>query len=165
MLVPPTVLGMVWFGVFGLSGIESAHRNGPPEGAATSLAPAEGPDALFSLLAERPGWPILHPATVLLVVLLLGTVTLSASTAAATAVSPASADDRPMAGRATWALVVVAAAIELGAARSGEIGVQDILVVLGFPLLLVGFLSMYALRRALRLDRDGTVAPPEESAR
>ncbi|KGM13620.1 multidrug DMT transporter permease [Cellulomonas bogoriensis 69B4 = DSM 16987] len=175
VLAVPVTFSVIWFGVFGW-GSYDIERNDP--GALTGPVVDDGdiPGALFTFLESFPLTTLMSVIAIMLVVVFFTTSVDSAALVMDT-IANGHEDPAPTRQRVFWALcVALVAGTLLGATGAGGLqALQEVIIVVGLPFFVMGYVMIYSLvralkedageRRPLRTKRWGRVLPPEEAAR
>lgn len=154
----PTAFTFVWIGVYGLSAIQQDRATAPAPGqggALTRTIVEEGnvQAALFQFLQELPLY--LPVATIALVVITLFFITsIDSGGLVMDAMANGHEDPAPRRQGVFWAMSVgaVCAAIILTAGKNGLNALQEVIIVIGFPVMVLTLLQAALLLQALRED-------------
>ena len=148
----PVAFSLIWFGVFGTSSF-LIERD---EGGLVQRVAVEGdiPGALFEFLSHYPAATFVSGLGILIVVVFFTTSVDSAAMVTdmiASGREPASA---PTHQKVTWAVLMGATAAVLLAAtgEGGLSALQQIIIVIGLPFFVMGFIMMFSLGVALKND-------------
>ncbi|WP_250444555.1 BCCT family transporter [Actinotalea sp. C106] len=175
VLAVPVTFSVIWFGVFGW-GSYDIERQDP--GALTGPVVEDGdiPGALFVFLENYPLATVMSVIAIMLVVVFFTTSVDSAALVMDT-IANGHEDPAPTRQRVFWALcVALVAGTLLGATGAGGLeALQQVIIVVGLPFFVMGYVMIYSLLRALKEDagerqplrtkRWRKVLPPEEAAR
>lgn len=147
VLVVPTAFSLVWFGIFGGSGLRS-ELAGP--GGLAALATGDASRALFGLLAQLPA-PALTSGLAILLVFLFLVTSVDSATFVLAMLSDGGSADPPRGKRIAWGLTL--GALGGGMALTDRIeAVRSLSVVGAIPYSLVMVLQAVSLVRALRRE-------------
>ena len=175
VLAIPVTFSVIWFGVFGWASFDIERSN---PGALSGPVVDEGdvPGALFVFLEHFPLTTIVSVVAILLVVVFFTTSVDSAALVMDT-IANGHEDPAPTRQRIFWAVcvAVVAGTLLAGTGPGGLEALQQVIIVVGLPFFVLGYLMIYSLLRALREDagevlplrtkRWRRVLPPEEAER
>ncbi|MDO4898480.1 MAG: BCCT family transporter [Rothia sp. (in: high G+C Gram-positive bacteria)] len=152
VLAAPTVFTMIWIGVFGLSAINIERHEG---GGLVQTVVHDGdiPAALFEFLHHFPLYQVVAAIT-LLVITIFFVTSIDSAALVMDAIANGHEDPAPKRQGVLWAasIGIVCAAIILAAGDNGLTALQNVIIVVGFPVWLMGFMQMWMLVRALRED-------------
>lgn len=158
VLAVPSIFVMFWIGIFGMSAFD-IERNQNGQLIENVVEKGDIPAALFEFLGHFPLFEFVAPFTVLVITIFFIT---SIDSAALTmdAIANGHEDKAPKRQSVFWALCigVVCAVILVTTGDSGLDILQHVIIVVGFPVFILGFLQMWMVIRALREDA-GEVAP------
>lgn len=158
VLAVPSIFVMFWIGIFGMSAFD-IERNQNGQLIENVVDKGDIPAALFEFLGHFPLFEFVAPFTVLIITIFFIT---SIDSAALTidAIANGHEDKAPKRQSVFWALCigVVCAVILVTTGDSGLDILQHVIIVVGFPVFILGFLQMWMVIRALREDA-GEVAP------
>lgn len=158
VLAVPSIFVMFWIGIFGMNAFD-IERNQNGQLIENVVDKGDIPAALFEFLGHFPLFEFVAPFTVLVITIFFIT---SIDSAALTmdAIANGHEDKAPKRQRVFWALCigVVCAVILVTTGDSGLDILQHVIIVVGFPVFILGFLQMWMVIRALREDA-GEVAP------
>lgn len=158
VLAVPSIFVMFWIGIFGMNAFD-IERNQNGQLIENVVDKGDIPAALFEFLEHFPLFEFVAPFTVLIITIFFIT---SIDSAALTmdAIANGHEDKAPKRQSVFWALCigVVCAVILVTTGDSGLDILQHVIIVVGFPVFILGFLQMWMVIRALREDA-GEVAP------
>jgi choline/glycine/proline betaine transport protein len=171
----PTTFSVIWFGIFGWSAFNIERAN---SGTLVQPVVEEGNPAaaLFVFLESFPFTALTSVIAILLVVVFFTTSVDSAALVMDT-ISNGHEEAAPTRQRVFWAIcVAVVAGTLLGATGAGGLqALQQVIIVVGLPFFVMGYLMIYTLLRALKEDAGERpplktkswrrVLPPEEARR
>ncbi|WP_341360590.1 BCCT family transporter [Georgenia sp. M64] len=175
VLAAPVLFSVAWFGIFGWASFD-IERNAPGTLVGPVVEDGDVATAMFVFLEQLPFATVLSVVAILLVVVFFTTSVDSAALVMDT-IANGHEDPAPTRQRVFWALAVGAvAATLLGATGAGGLtALQQVIIVVGLPFFVMGYLMIYTLLAALREDageapllrtkRWRRVLPPEEVAR
>lgn len=175
VLAAPVLFSVAWFGIFGWASFD-IERNAPGTLVGPVVEDGDVATAMFVFLEQFPFATVLSVVAILLVVVFFTTSVDSAALVMDT-IANGHEDPAPTRQRVFWALAVGAvAATLLGATGAGGLtALQQVIIVVGLPFFVMGYLMIYTLLAALREDageapllrtkRWRRVLPPEEAAR
>lgn len=175
VLAIPTLFSLVWFGIFGMASFD-IERNGNGGLAERVVGEGDIPGALFAFLENFPFTAFVSGAAIFIVVIFFTTSADSASLVIDTMCN-GHEDFSPLRQRIFWAATIgVVAATLLAASGAGGLeALQQVIIVVGLPFFIMGYMMIYSLLRALREDagevppirtrRWRKVLPPEEHER
>ncbi len=175
VLAVPVTFSAIWFGVFGWASWDIEQRE---PGALTGPVVEQGdiPGALFQFLEHFPWTTVISVVAILLVIVFFTTSVDSAALVMDT-IANGHEDPAPTRQRVFWAVCVAAVAgTLLGATGAGGLeALQQVIIVVGLPFFIMGYVMIYSLLRALKEDagerpplrtkRWRKVLPPEEAER
>jgi choline/glycine/proline betaine transport protein len=175
VLAVPVTFSAIWFGVFGWASFDIERRE---PGALTGPVVEQGdiPGALFQFLEHFPWTTVISVVAILLVIVFFTTSVDSAALVMDT-IANGHEDTAPTRQRVFWAVCVAAVAgTLLGATGAGGLeALQQVIIVVGLPFFVMGYVMIYSLLRALKEDagerpplrtkRWRKVLPPEEAER
>ncbi len=175
VLAVPVTFSAIWFGVFGWASFDIERRE---PGALTGPVVEQGdiPGALFQFLEHFPWTTVISVVAILLVIVFFTTSVDSAALVMDT-IANGHEDPAPTRQRVFWAVCVAAVAgTLLGATGAGGLeALQQVIIVVGLPFFVMGYVMIYSLLRALKEDagerpplrtkRWRKVLPPEEAER
>ncbi|WP_237223844.1 BCCT family transporter [Rothia nasisuis] len=152
VLAAPTTFTLIWVGVFGLSAF-NIERN--ENGTLVQTVAVEGdiPAALFEFLGHFPLYQLVAAIT-LVVITIFFITSIDSAALVMDAIANGHEDPAPKKQGIFWAasIGVVAASILVAAGDNGLTALQNVIIVIGFPVWLIGFMQMWMLVRALRED-------------
>lgn len=153
----PVLFSMIWFGVFGASSFLIEQDGG---GLVDRVA-VEGdiPGALFEFLSHYPAATFLSGLGILIVVIFFTTSVDSAAMVTDMIASGREPALAPTHQKVTWAVLMGAVAAVLLAAtgEGGLSALQQIIIVIGLPFFIMGFIMMFSLGVALKNDLGAPV--------
>ncbi|MDO5668645.1 MAG: BCCT family transporter [Corynebacterium sp.] len=148
----PVTFSLIWFGVFGTSSFLIEEQSG---GLVERVA-VEGdiPGALFEFLSNYPAATFMSGLGILIVVVFFTTSVDSAAMVTDMIASGKEPAFAPTHQKVTWAVLMGAVAAVLLAAtgEGGLSALQQIIIVIGLPFFVMGFIMMFSLGVALRND-------------
>ena len=148
----PVAFSLIWFGVFGTSSFLIEEQDG---GLVERVA-VEGdiPGALFEFLSNYPAATFMSGLGILIVVIFFTTSVDSAAMVTDMIASGKEPAFAPTHQKVTWAVLMGAVAAVLLAAtgEGGLSALQQIIIVIGLPFFVMGFIMMFSLGVALRND-------------
>lgn len=152
VLAAPTTFTLIWVGVFGLSAF-NIERN--ENGTLVQTVAEEGdiPAALFEFLGHFPLYQLVAAVT-LVVITIFFITSIDSAALVMDAIANGHEDPAPKKQGIFWAasIGVVSASILVAAGDNGLTALQNVIIVIGFPVWLIGFMQMWMLVRALRED-------------
>ena len=152
VLAAPTTFTLIWVGVFGLSAF-NIERN--ENGTLVQTVAEEGdiPAALFEFLGHFPLYQLVAAVT-LVVITIFFITSIDSAALVMDAIANGHEDPAPKKQGIFWAasIGVVSASILIAAGDNGLTALQNVIIVIGFPVWLIGFMQMWMLVRALRED-------------
>ena len=152
VLAVPSIFVMVWVGVFGMSAFD-IERNQGGKLIENVVEKGDIPAALFEFLAHFPFFQVIAPFTLFIIVIFFIT---SIDSAALTmdAIANGHEDAAPKRQSVFWALCIglVCAVVLVTTGDSGLDILQHVIIVIGFPVFIIGLLQVWMLLRALRED-------------
>ncbi|MGH1978337.1 MULTISPECIES: BCCT family transporter [Rothia] len=152
VLAAPTTFTLMWVGVFGLSAF-NIERN--ENGTLVQTVAEEGdiPAALFEFLGHFPLYQLVAAVT-LVVITIFFITSIDSAALVMDAIANGHEDPAPKKQGIFWAasIGVVSASILVAAGDNGLTALQNVIIVIGFPVWLIGFMQMWMLVRALRED-------------
>ncbi|MDO4820664.1 MAG: BCCT family transporter [Rothia sp. (in: high G+C Gram-positive bacteria)] len=152
VLAAPTTFTLMWVGVFGLSAF-NIERN--ENGTLVQTVAVEGdiPAALFEFLSHFPLYQLVAAVT-LIVITIFFITSIDSAALIMDAIANGHEDPAPKKQGIFWAasIGVVSASILVAAGDNGLTALQNVIIVIGFPVWLIGFMQMWMLVRALRED-------------
>ncbi|MDO5512105.1 BCCT family transporter, partial [Corynebacterium sp.] len=153
----PVAFSMIWFGAFGTSSFLIEEQDG---GLVERVA-VEGdiPGALFEFLSNYPAATFVSGLGILIVVVFFTTSVDSAAMVTDMIASGKEPAFAPTHQKVTWAVLMGAVAAVLLAAtgEGGLSALQQIIIVIGLPFFVMGFIMMFSLGVALRNDLGAPV--------
>ena len=153
----PVAFSMIWFGVFGVSAFLAEQRSG---GLVERVA-VEGdiPGALFEFLSNYPAATFMSGFGILIVIIFFTTSVDSAAMVTDMIASGKEPALAPTHQKVTWAVLMGAVAAVLLAAtgEGGLSALQQIIIVIGLPFFVMGFIMMFSLGVALKNDLGAPV--------
>ncbi|MUL41373.1 BCCT family transporter [Streptomonospora sp. PA3] len=159
----PTAFTIVWFSVFGLSAF-NIQMDGPGGLVREVVEQNDIPGALFAFLENYPLTTLVSGFAVVIVAIFFTTSSDSASLVVDMLCS-GTENAGPVRQRVFWAVTegVVAATLLVATGQSGLDALSEVIIVVGLPFFVMGFLMMIALMRALdhdcRQPRSPEIAP------
>lgn len=152
VLAGPSVFTMMWIGVFGMSAFDIEQNRG---GHLVETVVEEGdiPAALFEFLGFFPWFPVIAALT-LLVITIFFITSIDSAALVMDAIANGHEDPAPKKQGVFWAVSIgaVSASILVAAGDDGLQALQNVIIVVGFPVWILGFLQIWMLVRALRED-------------
>lgn len=152
VLSAPTAFTLIWVGVFGLSAF-NIERNENGTLVQTVVDEGDIPAALFEFLSHFPFFPVVAAVT-LLVITIFFITSIDSAALVMDAIANGHEDPAPKRQGVFWAASIglVSASILVAAGDNGLTALQNVIVVIGFPVWLIGFMQIWMLVRALRED-------------
>lgn len=152
VLAAPTTFTLIWVGVFGLSAF-NIERNENGTLVQTVVEDGDIPAALFEFLSHFPLYQVVAAIT-LLVITIFFITSIDSAALIMDAIANGHEDPAPKKQGIFWAASIglVSASILVAAGDNGLTALQNVIVVMGFPVWLIGFMQMWMLVRALRED-------------
>ncbi|MEE6296468.1 BCCT family transporter [Georgenia wangjunii] len=175
VLAIPVGFSIIWFSVFGWASFD-IESNDPGRLSGPVVEDGNVAGALFVFLESFPFASVLSVVAIVLVVIFF-TTSVDSSALVMDMIANGHEDRAPTRQRVFWAICVGAvAATLLGATGPGGLeALQQVIIVVGLPFFVMGYVQMYSLMRALKEDagerpplqtkRWKRVLPPEEAAR
>ncbi|HLS73138.1 MAG TPA: BCCT family transporter [Actinomycetaceae bacterium] len=178
VLAAPVLFSILWFGVFGWSSF-AIERDNPGELVEPVVEQGDVATALFTFLENFPLTTVTQILAVVLVVIFFTTSVDSAGLVIDMIANGWDDIDHPAPTRQRvfWTITMGAvAATMLAATGAGGLeALQQVIIVVGLPFFLVGYVMIYSILRALKEDagealplralRWRRVLPPEEAER
>ncbi|TNC16657.1 BCCT family transporter [Georgenia sp. 311] len=175
VLAAPVLFSVVWFGAFGWSSF--AIENDAP---GTLVDPVVGQGdvatALFTFLESYPFTTTMQILAIVLVVIFF-TTSVDSAGLVMDMMSNGYEEPAPARQRVFWtvAMGAVAATMLAATGEGGLAALQQVIIVVGLPFFVIGYVMIYTILAALREDagespplralRWRRVLPPEEAAR
>lgn len=152
VLAAPTTFTLIWVGVFGLSAF-NIERNENGTLVQTVVEEGDIPAALFEFLGHFPLYQLVAAVT-LVVITIFFITSIDSAALVMDAIANGHEDPAPKKQGIFWAasIGVVSASILVAAGDNGLTALQNVIIVIGFPVWLIGFMQMWMLVRALRED-------------
>ena len=152
VLAAPTTFTLIWVGVFGLSAF-NIERNKNGTLVQTVVEEGDIPAALFEFLGHFPLYQLVAAVT-LVVITIFFITSIDSAALVMDAIANGHEDPAPKKQGIFWAasIGVVSASILVAAGDNGLTALQNVIIVIGFPVWLIGFMQMWMLVRALRED-------------
>lgn len=152
VLAGPSVFTMMWIGVFGMSAFD-IERNRDGHLVETVVEEGDIPAALFEFLGFFPWFPVIAALT-LLVITIFFITSIDSAALVMDAIANGHEDPAPKKQGVFWAVSIgaVSASILVAAGDDGLQALQNVIIVVGFPVWILGFLQIWMLVRALRED-------------
>lgn len=152
VLAAPTTFTLVWVGVFGLSAF-NIERNENGTLVQTVVGEGDIPAALFEFLGHFPLYQLVAAVT-LVVITIFFITSIDSAALVMDAIANGHEDPAPKKQGIFWAASIglVSASILVAAGDNGLTALQNVIIVIGFPVWLIGFMQMWMLVRALRED-------------
>lgn len=152
VLAGPSVFTMMWIGVFGMSAFD-IERNRGGHLVETVVEEGDIPAALFEFLGFFPWFPVIAALT-LLVITIFFITSIDSAALVMDAIANGHEDPAPKKQGVFWAVSIgaVSASILVAAGDDGLQALQNVIIVVGFPVWILGFLQIWMLVRALRED-------------
>lgn len=152
VLAAPTTFTLMWVGVFGLSAF-NIERNENGTLVQTVVEEGDIPAALFEFLGHFPLYQLVAAVT-LVVITIFFITSIDSAALVMDAIANGHEDPAPKKQGIFWAasIGVVSASILVAAGDNGLTALQNVIIVIGFPVWLIGFMQMWMLVRALRED-------------
>lgn len=152
VLAAPTTFTLMWVGVFGLSAF-NIERNENGTLVHTVVEQGDIPAALFEFLGHFPLYQVVAAVT-LVVITIFFITSIDSAALVMDAIANGHEDPAPVKQRIFWAasIGIVSASILVAAGDNGLTALQNVIIVIGFPVWLIGFMQMWMLVRALRED-------------
>ncbi len=148
----PTLFTMVWIGVFGLSAFHIEENEG---GTLVQTVVEEGdiPAALFEFLSHFPAYGLVAAVT-LIVITLFFVTSIDSAALVMDAMANGHEDPAPKRQGVFWAVSIglVCAIILMFSGDNGLNALQNVIIVIGLPVFVLGYLQMWMIVRALRED-------------
>ncbi|WP_185172998.1 BCCT family transporter [Rothia nasimurium] len=152
VLAAPTTFTLMWVGVFGLSAF-NIERNENGTLVQTMVEEGDIPAALFEFLGHFPLYQLVAAVT-LVVITIFFITSIDSAALVMDAIANGHEDPAPKKQGIFWAASIglVSASILVAAGDNGLTALQNVIIVIGFPVWLIGFMQMWMLVRALRED-------------
>lgn len=152
VLAGPSVFTLMWIGVFGMSAFD-IERNRGGHLVETVVEDGDIPAALFQFLGFFPWFPVIAALT-LLVITIFFITSIDSAALVMDAIANGHEDPAPKKQSVFWAVSIgaVCASILVAAGDDGLQALQNVIIVVGFPVWILGFLQIWMLVRALRED-------------
>lgn len=152
VLAAPTTFTLMWVGVFGLSAF-NIERNENGTLVQTVVEEGDIPAALFEFLGHFPLYQLVAAVT-LVVITIFFITSIDSAALVMDAIANGHEDPAPKKQGIFWAASIglVSASILVAAGDNGLTALQNVIIVIGFPVWLIGFMQMWMLVRALRED-------------
>lgn len=151
-LSAPSAFTLIWIGTFGLSAVDIDRRDGG-ELVKTVVEEGDIPAALFQFLGNFPAFPVIAVITLLIITLFFVT-SIDSAALVMDSMANGHEDPAPRRQRVFWAISIglVCSTILVFSGDNGLKALQNVIIVIGFPVMLLGYLQMWMLVRALRED-------------
>ncbi|MDY6051113.1 MAG: BCCT family transporter [Rothia sp. (in: high G+C Gram-positive bacteria)] len=152
VLATPTLFTMIWVGVFGMSAFHIERKeNGTL--VETVVEKKDIPAALFEFLSHFPLFPVIAALT-LLVITIFFVTSIDSAALVMDAIANGHEKPAPKKQGIFWgaSIGLVSASILVAAGDDGLTALQNVIIVIGFPMWIMGFMEMWMLVRALRED-------------
>lgn len=154
----PSLFVIIWMAIYGYNGIVQDRASAPGPGRGGELTETivnEGnvQAALFQFLGTLPFYQI--TAVVALIAIVLFFITsIDSGALVMDAMANGHEDPAPRRQAVFWALSVgaVCASIILTSGKNGLTALQEVIIVIGFPMMIINFLQMLMVIQALRED-------------
>ncbi|GAB3463530.1 BCCT family transporter [Streptomonospora sediminis] len=148
----PTAFTIIWFSVFGLSAF-NIQMNGDGGLVQAVVVERDIPGALFAFLENYPLTTLVSGLAVVIVAIFFTTSSDSASLVVDMLCSGRE-EAGPVRSRVFWGVTegVVAATLLAATGQNGLDALSEVIIVVGLPFFVMGFLMMVALVRALTYD-------------
>ncbi len=152
VLAAPTTFTLIWVGVFGMSAF-NIERNESGTLVQTVVEDGDIPAALFEFLSHFPLYQVVAAVT-LIVITIFFITSIDSAALVMDAIANGHEDPAPKRQGIFWAssIGLVSASILVAAGDNGLTALQNVIIVIGFPVWLIGFMQMWMLVRALRED-------------
>lgn len=152
VLAVPSLFTMIWVGVFGMSAF-NIERNENSNLIETVVVDGDIPAALFEFLGHFPLFPFVAALTLVIITIFFIT-SIDSAALVMDAIANGHEDPAPKKQGIFWgaSIGVVSAAILVAAGDDGLTALQNVIIVIGFPMWMMGFMEMWMLVRALRED-------------
>lgn len=154
----PSIFVIIWMAIYGYNGFVKDRLTAPSEGtggALTETIVQEG-DVQAALFQFLQGFPIYGVTSViaLVVIVLFFITSIDSGALVMDAMANGHEDDAPKRQRIFWALSIgaVCASIILTAGSNGLSALQEVIIVIGFPVMVINFVQMLMVIQALRED-------------
>ncbi|TBW22269.1 dephospho-CoA kinase [Arcanobacterium bovis] len=154
----PSIFVMIWMAIYGYNAVVQDRASAPTSGTGGALAKTivdEGnvQAALFQFLHGFP-WYQATAVLALVVVLLFFITSIDSGALVMDAMANGHEDLSPLKQRVFWGLSIggVCASILLTAGENGLTALQEVIIVVGFPVVLMTFVQMLMVIQALRED-------------
>ncbi|MFC6146326.1 BCCT family transporter [Corynebacterium nasicanis] len=155
----PVAFSLIWFGVFGTSSFLIESEDGA--GGLVERVAVDGdiPGALFEFLSHYPAATFMSGFGILIVIIFFTTSVDSAAMVTDMIASGKEPAFAPTHQKVTWAVLMGAVAAVLLAAtgEGGLSALQQIIIVIGLPFFVMGFIMMFSLGVALKNDLGAPV--------
>ncbi|MFW0184898.1 BCCT family transporter [Rothia sp. CCM 9418] len=152
VLGAPSAFTLIWIGVFGMNAFDIERNHG---GTLVQKVVNDGdiPAALFEFLGHFPFFPVIAALT-LLVITIFFITSIDSAALVMDAISNGHEDPAPKRQGVFWALCIglVCAAILVSSGDDGLNLLQQVIIVIGLPVWILGYLEMWMIVRALRED-------------
>ncbi len=152
VLAAPSAFVMVWVGIFGMNAFDiERHQNGTL--VEKVVEQGDIPAALFEFLGHFPLFGFIAPFT-LIVITIFFITSIDSAALVMDSIANGHEDESPRKQSVFWAVSigVVCATILVTTGDNGLEILQSVIIVIGFPVFLIGYMEMYMLLRALRED-------------
>lgn len=148
----PSAFTLLWVGVFGLSAF-NIQRNEGGNLVQTVVEEGDIPAALFDFLSHFPAYGFVAALTLLIITLFFVT-SIDSAALVMDAMANGHEDAAPRRQRIFWAFSIglVCAIILLFSGDNGLAALQNVIIVIGLPVFMLGYLQMWMIVRALRED-------------
>ena len=148
----PTLFTMIWVGVFAMSSFEIELHGG---GGLVERVVDDGdiPGALFHFLENYPWLPV-TAVLVLVLILIFFVTTIDSGALVMDSIANGHEGDSPKRQRIFWAIAIglVCTSVLLVAGENGLSAMQNIIIVIGFPIFILAYLQVWMILRALKED-------------
>ncbi|MDY6054440.1 dephospho-CoA kinase [Micrococcus sp.] len=154
----PTAFVIVWMGVYGYSAFQSdrATAAGPGQGGELTQTIVTDGNVQAALFQHLQGMPLYLPVAVLalIVITLFFITSIDSGALVMDAMANGHEDPAPRRQSVFWSLSIgaVCAAIILTAGENGLAALQEVIIVIGLPILLITVMQAFLLLQALRED-------------
>ncbi|MEJ5919095.1 BCCT family transporter [Corynebacterium sp. H78] len=154
----PVLFSLIWFGAFGTSAFNIQNNSG--ELVKTVVDEGNIPGALFAFLSHYPAATFMSGMAIFIVVIFFTTSVDSAAMVTDMIASGKEPALAPTHQKVIWSVLMGAVAAVLLAAtgEGGLSALQQIIIVIGLPFFIMGFIMMFSLLVALKNDL-GTRTP------
>lgn len=154
----PSAFVVIWMAIYGYNGFVQDRRTAPAEGQGGALTETivEQGNVQAALFQFLQGFPLYQVTSVvaLVVIVLFFITSIDSGALVMDAMANGHEDEAPKRQGVFWALSIgaVCASIILTAGENGLNALQEVIIVIGFPVMVINFVQMLMVIQALRED-------------